>query len=213
MELELSEQNFGTLFNCPKCASVFFIGWDGVPEVQSLISSEELESGGSSSVLSSENVGAEEAPLPLLTESEIPNTTEGYVEVSENPVLSENELLESADSSFSNEKSEMNFEMDQELNASSNLIQEIQEFANPVSAPLSAMTYDIFIRGIDSAELLKQVRESLSDNKFPWDVNDIMRTLKGGVLEIPSLHPTAAVVLVNRLKMFPLDISWSQHVS
>jgi len=213
VELELSEQNFGTLFNCPKCASVFFIGWDGVPEVQSLISSEELESGGSSSVLSSENVGAEEAPLPLLTESEIPNTTEGYVEVSENPVLSENELLESADSSFSNEKSEMNFEMDQELNASSNLIQEIQEFANPVSAPLSAMTYDIFIRGIDSAELLKQVRESLSDNKFPWDVNDIMRTLKGGVLEIPSLHPTAAVVLVNRLKMFPLDISWSQHVS
>lgn len=31
-EIEISSQFFGGLFTCPKCQSVYFIGFDGVPE-------------------------------------------------------------------------------------------------------------------------------------------------------------------------------------
>lgn len=34
-EIEISSQFFGGLFTCPKCQSVYFIGFDGAPEVSS----------------------------------------------------------------------------------------------------------------------------------------------------------------------------------
>lgn len=33
--LDLNDQNFGTLFTCVSCRAVFFVGWDGLPEVSS----------------------------------------------------------------------------------------------------------------------------------------------------------------------------------
>ena len=30
--IQISEQSFGTLFTCPACSAVYFVGWDGVPE-------------------------------------------------------------------------------------------------------------------------------------------------------------------------------------
>lgn len=31
--LEIADKHFGTLFSCPHCRAVFYIGWDGTPEV------------------------------------------------------------------------------------------------------------------------------------------------------------------------------------
>lgn len=32
-EIEIHEQNLGALFNCPHCSAVYFVGWDGQPEL------------------------------------------------------------------------------------------------------------------------------------------------------------------------------------
>lgn len=32
-QIEISEVNYGTLFNCPLCSAVYFVGWDGQPEL------------------------------------------------------------------------------------------------------------------------------------------------------------------------------------
>ena len=209
--LELSEQNFGTLFNCPKCASVFFIGWDGIPEVQSLIPLEELSQNPAESAYQDDSSEDSDAPVSPL---EVEYSSEEAVEVSENPSLDESELLESVDNNFLSSELDRTLDspLDTPLDSPSDFIAEIESFANSTNASSSALTYDLVIGGIDSAEVLKQVREALLDSKFGWDVNEIMRTLRGGILEIPELNPIKAVVLLSRLKAFKVDLSWRQNV-
>lgn len=74
-----------------------------------------------------------------------------------------------------------------------------------------SLSFDVTIKGIDSIELRSSVHQALEDARFVWDVDAIMKSVRGGSLKIVDLNPVKASVLINRLKALPVSVSWEQH--
>lgn len=66
------------------------------------------------------------------------------------------------------------------------------------------------VAGIDSPEIREELRAALTDKKFLWDTEEMMRSIDRGVLVIPNATPLKAAILIERIKGMPLDISWEQ---
>ncbi len=88
---------------------------------------------------------------------------------------------------------------------------DVTDFANAdtVAGPL---TYVVMIDGIESSQLLYQLKEAMTDSRFGWDVAELLSTVGGGRMVIPGLTPAKASVLINRIKYLPFKISWRQDV-
>ncbi len=71
--------------------------------------------------------------------------------------------------------------------------------------------YDILICEINSEDLRVAVREALTDKRFGWSTDEIMKKLRGGSVKIEKVNAIKASILVSRLKSYPLDISWTQN--
>ncbi|MCB0384319.1 MAG: hypothetical protein KDD43_02925 [Bdellovibrionales bacterium] len=67
--------------------------------------------------------------------------------------------------------------------------------------------------GIDSPELREDLRHALTDKKFLWDIEELMRSIEGGILVIDNATPLKAAILIERIKSLPLDISWEQFAT
>ncbi|MCX7978766.1 MAG: hypothetical protein N2578_07155, partial [Bdellovibrionaceae bacterium] len=87
----------------------------------------------------------------------------------------------------------------------------VVEYANSLENQ-SPVTYSITIRGLDLAEHLQSVRDALTDSKFGWDTGELMSKVNNGELILSNLSPLVTVVLVNRIKYLPVELSWSQEV-
>lgn len=70
--------------------------------------------------------------------------------------------------------------------------------------------FNVFITGVDTKDIRALVREALEDQRFLWQVDGLMSSIKDGALEMRNLNPVKASVLVNRLKHLPIEISWHQ---
>lgn len=68
----------------------------------------------------------------------------------------------------------------------------------------------VVVEGIDSPEMREDVRGALTDRKFLWDVEGIMRTIDSGCLVIESLTPLKAAIFIERIKGLPLEVRWEQ---
>ena len=68
----------------------------------------------------------------------------------------------------------------------------------------------VVVEGIDSPEIREDVRGALTDRKFLWDVEGIMRTIDSGCLVIESLTPLKAAIFIERIKGLPLEVRWEQ---
>lgn len=68
----------------------------------------------------------------------------------------------------------------------------------------------VVVEGIDSPEIREEVRGALTDRKFLWDVEGIMRTIDSGCLVIESLTPLKAAIFIERIKGLPLEVRWEQ---
>ncbi|MCB0366067.1 MAG: hypothetical protein H6624_17935 [Bdellovibrionaceae bacterium] len=66
------------------------------------------------------------------------------------------------------------------------------------------------MEGIDSPELREDLRDALTDKKFLWDTEELMRSIDGGVLIIDNATPLKAAILIERVKSLPLEITWEQ---
>ena len=88
---------------------------------------------------------------------------------------------------------------------------DVIEFANTNTGggPLS---YTVFIDGVESSQLVYQLREAMTDSRFGWDVNELLTHIGGGRLTLKGLTPAKASVLINRIKYLPFKISWRQDV-
>ena len=75
------------------------------------------------------------------------------------------------------------------------------------------LRYDIYISGLDSVEIEKQVREVLEDSRFKWDVNEILKSQDKGHLVIKNLNPIKAAYLVSELSFLSVKISWEQYMA
>lgn len=74
-----------------------------------------------------------------------------------------------------------------------------------------AFLYDVLVRGIDSEDLREAVKEALVDNRFGWKGEDVVSKMRGGSILLHRLNSVKASILINRLKSYPLEISWVQN--
>lgn len=88
---------------------------------------------------------------------------------------------------------------------------DVTDFAN-ADTTAGPITYVVIIDGIESSQLLYQLKEAMTDSRFGWDVNELLNQVGGGRLVIPGLNPAKASVLIGRIKYLPFKISWRQDV-
>ncbi len=171
--VEIPEQNFGTLFTCPACQAVYFVGWDGVPEQP------------------------QENPVPIESlSSEGPSDPSMLPPSWDQPLDSAAEVI--APPAAIHLDATPNFE-------------DIVEFGNSpqLEGPL---TYSVYIKGIDIADTREKMKEALTDSRFAWDTEALMSQIENGALTLLDLSPAKAVVLINRIKYLPIEVSWNQNV-
>ncbi len=73
------------------------------------------------------------------------------------------------------------------------------------------LRYTLLITGIDTADVRDAFREALTDRKFMWDTEQILRGIRQGNVRIENVPPGKAFILVNRLRNLPLQIRWEQN--
>lgn len=73
------------------------------------------------------------------------------------------------------------------------------------------LRYTLLIAGIDTADVREAFREALTDRKFMWDIEQILRGIRQGNVRIENVPPGKAYILVNRLRNLPLKIRWEQN--
>jgi len=91
---------------------------------------------------------------------------------------------------------------------------DLSKLANEIdsgSEVVGGLRYNLIIQGIDTVDLRREVRDSLLDAKFGWDVDQLLKSAQGGKMEIKSISALKAQIVVQRLKVLPLQIRWEQH--
>lgn len=223
-EINITAQHFGTLFTCSKCNAVFFVDWNGQPEVASVEEVpleatpppfnpiEELDHG--SSVTShtadfSDSKDDQRSAQALYGVPEIEPPPHEETPVEEFPA---EEIIpaEDANYDFSQPMGGATPEPMTPLKETSPL-EDITDFGN-ADLNQSAFGYTITISGIDSGAIRAQIQDAISDSKFGWNVIQVMAQIKGGVLTLKSVNAVKASILIQRVKYFPVKISWRQDV-
>ncbi len=87
----------------------------------------------------------------------------------------------------------------------------ITEFASRPTVDNGGITYDLYISGLDGKDLRNELRDSLADSRLGWDVEEILKSIKKGNLQLKGLSSVRTSVVVNRLKALPLEIRWKQN--
>lgn len=217
--VEILDKHLGTLFTCPHCNAVSFIGYNGQPE----LANHEIEA-------SSEIPTETESIISNIetTQSELYNHgADDFVEEPTNIYQEQNQYIPNEvneDSVYQNESSSDYSALEQTQDplavASEEVLfnvsdsadfTDVTEFANSNSVS-GALSYSVTIDGIDSSHLLHQLKEAMTDSRFAWDVQDLLNQVGGGRLVIAGMTPAKASVFINRIKYLPIKISWRQDV-
>ena len=54
-------------------------------------------------------------------------------------------------------------------------------------------------------------REAVTDRKFMWDGEQILRSIRQGEAVIANVSASKAYILISRLRSLPVRVSWEQH--
>lgn len=205
-QIEILERQFGTLFSCPQCAAVFYINFSGQPEVAEVEPEIEPQ-------VDAPSFNQQSDWSPQENEA-----AQGFQETEQSQ-----EMSVSYDNFESNQEQQDYFNANAEIlvdqgienhtdinNESSNFA-DIADYGN-ADVDKGPLTYRIFIQGLETSQVLIQLRAAMTDSRFGWDVDELLVQVKRGQLEILALSPTKAFVLINRIKYLPLKISWRQDV-
>ena len=199
--IKIEESHYGTLFTCNHCQSVFFVGWDGVPEVANAEVAQPVDPIASDNFLTPvQSEPSFSDPTNFNPDTLNPSVTDFITPSSSGDFIQQSEPFASADpvEPIAHEPSGEDFS-------------EVLEFANTTDDK-GLIIYELTIQGIDHSELHKQVADALIDPKFNWQVEEVLSRIKDGVLVLESLTPAMTMVLVNRLKYLPVEIQWRQNV-
>ncbi|MGZ3769436.1 MAG: hypothetical protein ACXVCP_13005 [Bdellovibrio sp.] len=195
--VEIQDKHLGTLFTCPFCNAVYFIDWNGQPELASH--------------------DAEEQPLNNLNDFSVPEASESAAYEGQSSL--ETDIAPEAPYDFNQPLDYSNQPLDQvpeetpsSLNPTDSAdFSDVTEFANS-NSNMNPLSYTVVVEGIDSSQLLIQLKEAMTDSRFAWNVAELLEQQNGGSLTLPGLSPAKASVLINRIKYLPLKISWRQDV-
>lgn len=200
-QVEISDRHFGALYTCPSCAGIFFVSWDGTPEIASHESENLFE-----------NVPNEEAPL---TNDFMSQSFESSQPLDDAPIDNAFASIEEPNESAPVENYDFNSPVgavtfESSVNDSSDL-SDIADFGNSPQVG-GGISYTLTISAIDSAKVYSLVEEAVTDTRFGWEAKELMAKINGGVLEISNLPLVKAYVLIDRLQSLPVKFSWRQDV-
>jgi hypothetical protein len=224
--IEITENNFGTLYNCPYCQAVFFIGWDGLPEIAPQVFPPQPST--QSTVVQ---------PVPQELQAQVPvyepqmepvfPSAESMNEPAPEPAPDFQPLETPIDtmmppSDFQGGVEFKPFESNDTYSPgidpgpavgvdSSPDFADVVEFGNKPDLK-SPLTYTVMIQGIEIADVRKKFKDAISDSRFGWDVEVVLQQLKDGAITFHDLSPAKATALINRIRFLPIRISWRQNV-
>ena len=245
----------GTIFTCPHCDAVYFINWDGQPEMAN--HEEEAPASSGASEPAPEFVTDYNEAVPAIEQGYTPEQiieqpadfsdqgynpdqfepAQGYSpdqsaygqdQQGEEPPVSDfgyqPETYESSGDQgvvASETTDEAPFDFSQTLDyvepapaatvSDDANFADVVEFAN-ANVGAGPLAYTVFIEGVESSQLVYQLREAMTDSRFGWDVNELLTHIGGGRLTLKGLTPAKASVLINRIKYLPFKITWRQDV-
>lgn len=92
-------------------------------------------------------------------------------------------------------------------------LSDIARFGNSDSASTrdGHLRYTLRISGIDTADIRNSFREAITDRKFMWDTDQILRSIRNGEVSISNVAASKAYILVTRLRAMPIKVSWEQY--
>lgn len=283
--VEILDKHLGTLFTCPHCSAVFFVNFDGQPEMANHEAEPEVPTAepvgepttyGAPPAEVDPNQGYGEQNFQSQNDFQNPGVDQsvsgGFASSEQNfggeadeqsPHYGENQNFEAQDagsfeaaqgfdgqsfdqnnsdgsnSEFSQQNSGGDFGASQNYDepateeAAFDFSQTLDQVPAQAPAPMAVsdsadfsdvtnfanadttagpITYVVVIDGIESSQLLYQLKEAMTDSRFGWDVADVLTRVGGGRLVLPALSPAKASVLINRIKYLPFKISWRQDV-
>lgn len=73
------------------------------------------------------------------------------------------------------------------------------------------LQYTLKLSGIDTMDLRYAIKEALTDKRFIWDLEAMMRGIQDGVLLIEQISAIKAYIVVSRVAHLPIGISWTQQ--
>ncbi len=197
------DQDFG-IFNCPQCKALLVVDFSGQVQL-----SQNAE-------IASESASPAEHPrdFPIAADASPKEKPEPAQEFQEEP-LHDQQLGQPLDNFV---ESHLNFssEIEGDQSAPENEIskkglQEVIDFANAAEST-GPLSYTLKISGIDLALQKDFLLEVLKDPKFQFNAAEMMNKISAGQLEIPNLNPAQASVLVRKLRVSNLMLSWRQHL-
>jgi hypothetical protein len=92
-------------------------------------------------------------------------------------------------------------------------LSDLTEFANSSDSGgrEGPLRYNLVFTGIDTSDVREAFREAITDRKFMWDTEQILRSIRQGEVRILNVAPGKAHMLISRLRNLPVKISWEQH--
>ena len=205
-EIPITDQNYGTLLSCPLCRAVFFVGWDGQPEITQQAGP--ADSAQTPAPINPVEFAPEEPPA-----FEVPGGL--GLEMHTEALPSQEDGMPTLQSDFSQALepepvSTPSMTPAEPLSATS-AFDSIEKYSNQTQETLP-ISYDVFIRGLDLPQQIQNLREAITDGRFAWEPDQIIARINNGELVIQKMSPIKASILIQRVKYADLEIEWRQHV-
>lgn len=221
-QVEILDKHVGTLFSCPHCSSVYYINFEGIPEVAqpepeiaATVNSGDVQHNYVHQA--EESYQVEEHQESAYNYNEYSDATETEEPVAISAPLQNDQQFDQAYTQvdrydFEQPLDQVSMGEDVVISSSDSPdFADVVDFGN-ADTGVGPLTYAVVIEGIDSAQVIHDIKEAMYDSKFGWDVNEQMAQVNRGRLVLPGLSPAKAFVLINRIKYLPLKISWRQDV-
>jgi hypothetical protein len=92
-------------------------------------------------------------------------------------------------------------------------LSDIGRFGNSDASAVGegSLRYNIYVSGIDTADVRSQFREAVTDKKMMWDTDLILRSIQNGEVKVAGMSAVKAYILVSRLRNLPVQVRWEQY--
>lgn len=216
-EINVLDKDFGALFTCPLCQSVYFINFDGTadyseveqPTAEELQKLQNLSQPTSKKSKAKNNFDFEsavenfiESPAESPIESAVDNPAES---IAQNTLETIPEFT-----NFANEVFAASSEISATEPSFADVAHELENFGNQ-DVIVSGITYDLEVTGLDTKETQTLFKEALDDQRLGWHTEDLLREMHTGRCVLKNLTPVQAYVIGRRIQFIDVDMKWTQN--
>ncbi len=198
------EEDFG-LVECPHCNQQFMVSVDGDAEV----SANEVEPG---FLASDQMFDMDDSVLKNHDEASGVAEQEAYEAVHEEPneFSNEEQHLEQIEAPYIEEVQPEELEP-APIEPTSPNISNLAGESESITQESSPFVYSINIKGIDTADIRRDLKDTLTDMRLRIDVDAIINSIDQGEVTIANVSSVKAALIVQRLRSLPVDLSWQQR--